>query len=173
MAKKTRRARKVTRTRRRSSDKQKTQQAPPNETEIHHYSAKMAFDGKTLVSETQKDNEPAQRRVYTLKQLAREIPLAAELGKEHLGWNDSHVIQYPATPRNLAFHSVLPNPVDLGLMPPNHHRHHKHRTMRRMRAPPHREPGDADAGAGADDGIQLTVQDNHAQRRNLFDLPVV
>ena len=79
MAKNTRRARKVTRTRRRSSDKQKTPQAPPNENEIHHYSAKMAFDGKTLVSETQKNREPAQRRVYTLKQLAREIPLAAEL----------------------------------------------------------------------------------------------
>lgn len=171
MAKKTRRTRKVRRTRRRS-EKQKT---PPTENEIHHhqYSAKMVFDGKTLVSETQKDAEPAQRRVYTLKQLAREIPLAAELGKKHLGWKDHHVIQYPPTPRNLAFHSVLPNPADLGLMPPNHHHthnhhnHHHHKTMRRrmkMRQAP-REPGDADAG------IQLTVQDNDDQRRNLFDLP--
>ena len=171
MVKKPRRTRKVRRTRRRS-EKQKTPLGPPTETEIHQYSAKMAFDGKTLVSETQKDNEPAQRRVYTLKQLAREIPLAAELGKAHLGWNDRHVIQYPPTPRNLAFHSVLPNPVDLGLMPPNHHTHnhhnHHHKTMRRrrmkMRQAP-REPGDADAG------IQLTVQDNDDQRRNLFDLP--
>ena len=172
MVKKPRRTRKVRRTRRRS-EKQKTPLAPPTETEIHQYSAKMAFDGKTLVSETQKDNEPAQRRVYTLKQLAREIPLAAELGKAHLGWNDRHVIQYPPTPRNLAFHSVLPNPVDLGLMPPNHHthnhhnHHNHHKTMRRrmkMRQAP-REPGDADAG------IQLTVQDNDDQRRNLFDLP--
>ena len=173
MVKKTRRTRKVRRTRRRS-EKQKTSPSPspPTQTEIHQYSAKMAFDGKTLVSETQKDNEPAQRRVYTLKQLAREIPLAAELGKAHLGWNDRHVIQYPPTPRNLAFHSVLPNPVDLGLMPPNHHTHnhhnHHHKTMRRrrmkMRQAP-REPGDADAG------IQLTVQDNDDQRRNLFDLP--
>jgi hypothetical protein len=129
----------------------------------------MMFDGKTLVSETQKDNEPAQRRVYTLKQLAREIPLAAELGKAHLGWNDRHVIQYPPTPKNLEFHSVLPNPVDLGLLPPNHHHHHHYKTMRRrmkMRQAP-REPGDADAG------IQLTVEDNDTQRRNLFDLPVV
>jgi hypothetical protein len=171
MVKKPRRTRKVRRTRRRS-EKQKTPPAPPTQTEIHQYSAKMAFDGKTLVSETQKDNEPAQRRVYTLKQLAREIPLAAELGKAHLGWNDRHVIQYPPTPRHLAFHSVLPNPVDLGLMPPNHHthnhhNHHHHKTMRRrmkMRQAP-REPGDADAG------IQLTVQDNDDQRRNLFDLP--
>jgi hypothetical protein len=174
MAKKTRRARKVTRTRRRSSDKQKTQQAPPNETEAEaeapcHYSAKMAFDGKTLVSETQKDNEPAQRRVYTLKQLAREIPLAAELGKAHLGWNDRHVIQYPPTPKNLEFHSVLPNPVDLGLMPPNHHthnhHHHNHKTMRR-RMKMRQAPRNADAGADA--GIQLTVEDNDTQRRNLL-----
>ena len=168
MVKKPRRTRKVRRTRRRS-EKQKTPPAPPTQNEIHQYSAKMVFDGKTLVSETQKDNEPAQRRVYTLKQLAREIPLAAELGKAHLGWNDRHVIQYPPTPRHLAFHSVLPNPVDLGLMPPNHHHthNHHHKTMRRrmkMRQAP-REPGDADAG------IQLTVQDNDDQRRNFFDLP--
>ena len=169
MAKKTKRVRKVRRTRRRS-EKQKTQSAPPIENEIHQYSAKMVFDGKTLVSETQKDTEPAQRRVYTLKQLAREIPLAAELGKTHLGWNDRHVIQYPPTPRNLTFHSVLPNPVDLGLMPPTHqhkHRHHQHRTMRRMPPPPPppREP------RGFDDNIQLTVQDNGEQGRNFFDLP--
>lgn len=163
MAKKTRRTRKVRRTRRKPVAKEAEAEAPC------HYSAKMMFDGKTLVSETQKNSEPAQRRVYTLKQLAREIPLAAELGKEHLGWNDRHVIQYPPTPRNLAFHSVLPNPVDLGLMPPNHHHHHHHKTMRRrmrrMRQAP-REPGDYD------DNVQLTVQDNDAQPRNLFDLPV-
>ena len=169
MVKKTKRVRKVRRTHRRS-EKQKTPPAPPIENEIHQYSAKMVFDGKTLVSETQKDAGPAQRRVYTLKQLAREIPLAAELGKAHLGWNERHVIQYPPTPRNLAFHSVLPNPVDLGLMPPSDHRHkhrhHQHRTMRRI-PPLHREPGDG----YHDDNIQLTVQDNDDQRRNLFDLP--
>ena len=119
MVKKTKRVRKVRRTRRRSEKQKTPPPAPPIENEIHEYSAKMVFDGKTLISETQKDAGPAQRRVYTLKQLAREIPLAAELGKAHLGWNDRHVIQYPPTPRHLAFHSVLPNPVDLGLMPPN------------------------------------------------------
>ena len=188
MAKKTRRTRKVRRTRRRNPEKQNT----PNENEIHHYSAKMAFDGKTLVSETQKDNEPAQRRVYTLKQLAREIPLAAELGKAHLGWNDRHVIQYPPPPKNLEFHSVLPNPSDLGLMPPNHHHHHNnhnnhnnhnhqnHKTTRRrmkMRQglPLYSEPwnADADAGTGTDTDVQLNVQDkDYSQPRNLFDLPV-
>lgn len=176
MAKKTRRTRKVRRTRRRRSPEKQNALLPANETEAEaeaeapcHYSAKMMFDGKTLVSETQKNNEPAQRRVYTLKQLAREIPLAAELGKAHLGWNDRHVIQYPPTPRNLAFHSVLPNPSDLGLMPPNHH-HQRHnntmRRMRRMRQAP-REPGDYD------DNVQLNVQDkDYSQPRNLFDLPV-
>lgn len=164
MAKKTRRTRKVRRTRRKPVAKEAEAEAEAP----CHYTAKMMFDGKTLVSETQKNKEPAQRRVYTLKQLAREIPLAAELGKEHLGWNDRHVIQYPPTPRNLAFHSVLPNPVDLGLMPPNHHQRHNNtmRRMRRMRQAP-REPGDYD------DNVQLTVQDNDAQPRNLFDLPVV
>ena len=165
MAKKTRRTRKVRRTRRRRSP----------ETKIHHYSAKMMFDGKTLVSETQKNNEPAQRRVYTLKQLAREIPLAAELGKAHLGWNDRHVIQYPPPPKNLEFHSVLPNPSDLGLMPPNHHHNHQnHKTTRRrmkMRQalPLYSEPWNADDDAD----IQLNVQDkDYSQPRNLFDLPV-
>ena len=168
MAKKTRRTRKVRRTRRRRSP----------ETKIHHYSAKMMFDGKTLVSETQKNNEPAQRRVYTLKQLAREIPLAAELGKAHLGWNDRHVIHYPPPPKNLEFHSVLPNPSDLGLMPPpNHHQNHK-TTRRRMKMrqalplpPLYSEPWNADEDADAD--IQLNVQDKgYSQPRNLFDLPV-
>ena len=175
MAKKTRRTRKVRRTRRRRSPEKQNALLPANEAEAHadadaeascHYSAKMAFDGKTLVSEIQKNNEPAQRRVYTLKQLAREIPLAAELGKTYLGWNDRHVIQYPPPPKNLEFHSVLPNPVDLGLMPPNHH-HQNHKTTRRqmkMRQAP-REPGDYD------DNVQLNVQDNDAQPRNLFDLP--
>ena len=167
MAKKTRRTRKVRRTRRRRSP----------ETKIHHYSAKMMFDGKKLVSETQKNNEPAQRRVYTLKQLAREIPLAAELGKAHLGWNDRHVIHYPPTPKNLEFHSVLPNPSDLGLMPPNHHQNHK-TTRRRMKMrqalpppPLYSEPWNADDDA--DEDVQLNVQDKgYSQPRNLFDLPV-
>lgn len=32
-----------------------------------------------MVVETQNDNEPLQRRVYTMKQLEREIPIGAEL----------------------------------------------------------------------------------------------
>lgn len=166
MAKKTRRTRKVRRTRRKPVAKEAEAEAEAP----CHYSAKMAFDGKKLVSEIQKNNEPAQRRVYTLKQLAREIPLAAELGKAHLGWNDRHVIQYPPPPKNLEFHSVLPNPSDLGLMPPNHH-HQNHKTTRRrmkMRQAP-REPWNADEDAD----VQLNVQDkDYSQPRNLFDLPV-
>jgi hypothetical protein len=180
MAKKTRRTRKVRRTRRRRSPEKQNALLPANEAEAEaeaeapcHYSAKMMFDGKKLVSEIQKNNEPAQRRVYTLKQLAREIPLAAELGKAHLGWNDRHVIHYPPPPKNLEFHSVLPNPSDLGLMPPNHHQNHK-TTRRRMKMrqalpppPLYSEPWNAD------EDIQLNVQDkDYSQPRNLFDLPV-
>jgi hypothetical protein len=181
MAKKTRRARKVRRTHRRESKRMTTTTtSKSDENEFHHYSAKMMFDGKKLVSEIQKNNEPAQRRVYTLKQLAREIPLAAELGKAHLGWNDRAVIQYPPTPKNLDFQSVLPNPSDLGLMPPNHHHHHHKTTRRRMKMrqalpPPtlYSEPWNAGEDAGEDADIQLNVQDkDYSQPRNLFDLPV-
>ena len=53
-------------------------------TEQHHFYSKMVYDGNTMLTESQKYNEPIQRRKYTLKQLEREIPIGAELIKTHL-----------------------------------------------------------------------------------------
>ena len=127
----------------------------------HHYYSKMAFDGKRIVSETQKDDEPVRRRVYTLKQLNREIPIAGELVKKHLGGVVPRTLSYPIS-RKVAFRSVLPSPADIGLLPPpemshnhNNHNNNKKKTRRRRR----QQPND-------DDNMRLVVEDN-----DIFDLP--
>ena len=169
-------AKKNTRTRRRR------RASTIESSEPHHYYSKMAFDGKTLVSESQKDNEPVRRRVYTLKQLKREIPLAAKFVEEDLGGVIPEAIHHPI-PKELAFRSVLPNPADLGLLPPRESRR-RFRPVRRMR-PSRRKsrsvPATATAAAAtaADEreNMRLVVQDDDAvtaidRRSNLFDLPI-
>jgi hypothetical protein len=82
----------------------------------HQYYTRMNYDGRILSVESKQDNTPIRRKKYTLKQLRREIPVAAELIEQYLGGkvpqslhNHSHAVSiYP----------VLPNPVDLGLLPP-------------------------------------------------------
>jgi hypothetical protein len=84
--------------------------------EHHQYYTRMNYDGRILSVESKQDNQPIRRKKYTLKQLRREIPLAAKLIEQYLGGkvpqslhNHSHAVSiYP----------VLPNPVDLGLLPP-------------------------------------------------------
>jgi len=137
---------------------------------IHHYYSKLAFDGKRIVSETQKDDEHVRRRVYTLKQLNREIPIAGELVKKHLGGVVPRTLSYPIS-RKVAFRSVLPSPADIGLLPPremshndnNHNHNKKKKTRRRQR----RQPSDDDVN------MRLVVEDNddNDRRHNLFDLP--
>jgi len=84
--------------------------------EHHQYYTRMNYDGRILSVESKQDNQPIRRKKYTLKQLRREIPVAAELINKYLGGK---------VPRSLHNHShavsiypVLPNPVDLGLLPP-------------------------------------------------------
>jgi hypothetical protein len=165
-------AKKNTRTRRRR------RASTIESSEPHHYYSKMAFDGKTLVSESQKDNEPVRRRVYTLKQLKREIPLAAKFVEEDLGGVIPEAIHHPI-PKELAFRSVLPNPADLGLLPPRESRR-RFRPVRRMR-PSRRKsrsvPATATAAADERENMRLVVQDDDAvtaidRRSNLFDLPI-
>jgi hypothetical protein len=133
----------------------------------HHYYSKMAFDGKRIVSETQKDDEPVRRRVYTLKQLNREIPIAGELVKKHLGGVVPRTLSYPIS-RKVAFRSVLPSPADIGLLPPremshnhhnhNHHNHNNHNNHNNNTR--RRRPSDDDVN------MRLVVEDN-----DIFDLP--
>jgi hypothetical protein len=97
--------------------------------EKHHFHSKMLFDGNTMITESQKDNEPVKRRKYTLKRLEREIPIGAELVKRHLRRKVPPAVNAPF-PKDIEFTSVLPNPIDLGLMPPSisrdDHDHHDH-----------------------------------------------
>lgn len=93
-------------------------QTPPPVVEKHHFYSKMLFDGNTMITESQKDNEPVKRRKYTLKRLEREIPIGAELVKKHLRRKVPPAVNAPF-PRDIEFTSVLPNPIDLGLMPPS------------------------------------------------------
>lgn len=152
--------------------------------EQHHYYSKMSFDGNTIVSESQKDNEPVRRRVYTLKQLKREIPLAGKLVEEHLDGVIPDAMNQPI-PKELAFRSVLPTPADLGLLPPRESRQRQRRrfgTVRRMRHSTQRSSRRAahDADDDDDDADQenmrlfvndIGVNDNNGRRRDVFGLP--
>jgi hypothetical protein len=134
--------------------------------ERHHYYSKMAFDGKTIVSESQKDNEPVHRQVFTLKQLKREIPLAGRLVDEHLGGVIPEAMNRPI-PKEIAFRSVLPNPADLGLLPPRESRR-RFRTVRRKRQ--------STAATDAErENMRLVVNDigdnDVGRRRDVFGLP--
>jgi hypothetical protein len=105
---------------------------PHNVTTTHNYYSKMVFDGKTLRTESKQDDKPIKRRKYTLKDLEKEIPIGAELVKEYLDYKVPRGLEEPL-PKNAVFQSVLPNPDDLGLMPPKI-RTRKHRPgHRRLR----------------------------------------
>ena len=107
-------------------------QNPPPVVEKHHFHSKMLFDGNTMITESQKDNEPVKRRKYTLKRLEREIPIAAELVKTHLRRKVPPAVNDPF-PRDIEFTSVLPNPIDLGLIPPSGRLRDDHDPMKKRR----------------------------------------
>jgi len=124
--------------------------------EQHHFYSKMAYDGNTMVTESQKDDEPIQRRKYTLKQLEREIPIGAELIKTHLDHKVPLALNKPIS-KDINFTSALPSPYDLGLLPP--------RTFTRRRKPIKRNK----------ENLRLLIEDHqyddNNQPRNFFDLP--
>jgi hypothetical protein len=159
--------------------KGRTRRARTPAVEQHHYYSKMAFDGKTLVSESQKDNEPMRRRVYTLNQLKREIPLAGKFVEEHLDGVIPEAMNRPI-PKEIAFRSVLPNPADLGLLPPRESRQRRQRrrqrfrTVRRLRHSPQKRRLTAATDADQEN-MRLVVNDIggvNGQRRDVFSLPM-
>ncbi len=171
MAQKTKRNRKnqkINKSRRRTSTSSKEEVRQPIKDEFHSFYSKMMFDGKTMITESQKDNEPVKRRKYTLEDLEREIPIGAELIKDHLDRKVPRAIQYPL-PKEIEFKSVLPNPSDLGLMPPRYSMNHtkKHRKTRH-----HRDEKDGE-------NLRLMVDEDehdhtsrrHKRSRDLFGLP--
>jgi len=79
----------------------------------------MTFDGNTLTTQTQKDDEPVIRRRYTKEQLAREIPIGNEMVEQYLDGKMPKELQahYHQHGRPV-FRNVLVSPADLGLLPP-------------------------------------------------------
>jgi len=85
----------------------------------HKYYSKMTYDGNILSVESKQNNQPIQRKKYTLKQLRREIPIAAELINKYLdGKVPRSLHHHNHPPHAVSIYPVLPNPVDLGLIPP-------------------------------------------------------
>lgn len=130
-----------------------------------YYSTKMVFDGKTIFTESQKNDEPIKRRKYTLKQLEQEIPIGAELVKDYLDCKVPPSIEYPL-PNDIEFKSVLPNPTDLGLMPPRSSIQTRTQRRRKIGNPLRNDT----------ENLRLVIEDDgasrrHKRRRNLFDLP--
>ena len=85
----------------------------------HQYYTRMNYDGRILSVESKQDNQPIRRKKYTLKQLRREIPVAAELINKYLdGKVPRSLHNHNHPPHAVSIYPVLPNPVDLGLIPP-------------------------------------------------------
>jgi len=140
-------------------------QTPPPVVEKHHFYSKMLFDGNTMITESQKDNEPVKRRKYTLKRLEREIPIGAELVKKHLRRKVPPAVNDPF-PRDIEFTSVLPNPIDLGLMPPSmsrhdhdHYHYHDHDDSMKKRRKRRRHDHDHDHDHDNEENIKLLVNE--------------
>jgi hypothetical protein len=163
MGQKTKRVRKIRSRTRRSKRQAIKSQEEQDQNQEHHYYSKMFFDGNTMFTESQKDNEPVKRRKYTLKQLEREIPIGAELIKEHLDHKVPPAINYPL-PKEIEFKSVLPNPIDLGLMPPQISSNH---TRKR------RKHHDHDHHTGDGENLRLMIEDHDRKKRprSVFELP--
>lgn len=148
------------------------------EVESHHYSSSVTFDGNTLVMKSQKDDGPVKERVYTKKQLEQEIPISKVLideldGKIPLG------IQRPI-PKEIEFISVLPNPDDLGLLPPNASSMKKYKLNHQQKQTKRRRESQSPYRYDKQrENMRLMVQDadyaagdmNRRHARNLFDLP--
>ena len=136
MAQKTKRARinpKNNNKSRRHNKEEQSRHIKKDEKHVHQYYSKMFFNGNTntVSTESQKDGGPIKRRKYTLEDIEQDIPIGAELIKKHLDRKVPRSIQYPL-PNGIEFKSVLPNPDDLGLIPPNLSMNHtkKHRKFR-------------------------------------------
>ena len=176
------------RTRKKTRQKSHTQSDQNVVNEEHHsYFSKMSFDGKNLITESQKDNEPIKRKVYTMKELKKEIPIGAEL-LENENLPVPKALQYPI-PKEIGFRTVLPNPADLGLLPPSSSygttaihmnnvshgneisRCHRLRSNRlRSRCLRNRNHSRTHHYNG-DNDIKLIIQDRDQKPHILFDLP--
>jgi len=184
---KKRKSKRMTRTKKNQRPAPTPAPAPAPVMESHRFMSRMTFDGNTLTTQTQKDNEPVIERKYTKEQLAREIPIGKEMvdtyldGKMPKGLQPRHRNHYSRP----VFQNVLISPADLGLLPPRstsdeddankhllrngHHKTSKLRMKRRERERQRRRLYDNNTDLAETDGdFDLIVNDN---KKHLFDLP--
>jgi hypothetical protein len=115
-----RKSKRMTRTKKNQRPAPTPAPAPAPVMESHRFMSRMTFDGNTLTTQTQKDNEPVIERKYTKEQLAREIPIGKEMVDTYLDGKMPKGLQ----PRDRnhysrpVFQNVLISPADLGLLPP-------------------------------------------------------
>jgi len=182
-----RKSKRMTRTKKNQRPAHTPAPAPAPVMESHRFMSRMTFDGNTLTTQTQKDNEPVIERKYTKEQLAREIPIGKEMVDTYLDGKMPKGLQ----PRDRnhysrpVFQNVLISPADLGLLPPRstsdeddankhllrngHHKTSKLRMKRRERERQRRRLYDNNTDLAETDGdFDLIVNDN---KKHLFDLP--
>ncbi|NBO71631.1 MAG: hypothetical protein EBU66_13895 [Bacteroidetes bacterium] len=168
---------------RKTNRKQKKQQkrtkkvkraAPAPAIESHSFKSSMTFDGNTLTTKTQKDNEPVVERRFTRRDLAQQIPIGKELVDDYLDGEMPRELQYHKKNKPKMFTNVLISPGDLGLLPP----------PRMIKTKRRKDHAHAYPHAHAHGEIQLLVDDRDdddrdayrisrrvKRPRNLFDLP--
>jgi hypothetical protein len=155
----------------------------PAVSESQRFVSSMTFDGNTLVTKTQKNNEPVNEQIYTMDQLAQDLPIGKELIDIHLDGRMPRRLQEHHRKRmKPMFNNVLLHPADLGLLAPNVEVSapaDKHRSLRRGRRHSGRHSRDnhmrlmvSDANPAADDDAHDGYDGVQYKRpRNLFDLP--
>ena len=152
----------------------------PAPAESQRFVSSMTFDGNTLVTKTQKNNEPVNEQIYTMDQLAQDLPIGKRLIDIHLdGKMPRQLQQHHRKRMKPMFNNVLLHPADLGLLAPNIeviNPADKHRSLRRRRRHSARHSRDddmrlmvSDANPAAADDADAGVQ--YKRPRNLFDLP--
>jgi hypothetical protein len=152
----------------------------PAVSESQRFVSSITFDGNTLVTKTQKNNEPVNEEIYTMDQLAQDLPIGKRLIDIHLdGEMPRQLQQHHRKRMKPMFNNVLLHPADLGLLAPNVEVSapaDKRRSLRRRRRrhsarhsrDDHMRLMVSDANPAADDadaGVQ------YKRPRNLFDLP--
>lgn len=135
--------------------------------ETHRFISSMTFDGKTLTTQTQQDDEPVIRHRYTKEQLARELPIDNELVEKYLDGKMPKELQaHQPHHRHPVFRNVLVSPADLGLLPPREldqpiakmTRRRRHRRQHRI----HDNDNDND-----NNEVKMLVN----KQKHIFDLP--
>jgi|LauGreDrversion4_2_1035121.scaffolds.fasta_scaffold499334_1 hypothetical protein len=155
----------------------------PAMVESHRFMSSMTFDGKTLTTKTQKDNEPAVETIYTKKQLAEEIPIGNKMVDLYLDGKMPKKLQrhVKGNSANGVFRNVLISPADLGLLPPgmNHFKKREADTLRKLQRPRIRRTRYRVRDREYNDGLRMIVDDADAdahgatsnRKKHIFDLP--